>query len=411
MNNRTIIGIDVSKSTANIAIIQDLKVLNEFKITLDILGFQQLRQQFSHYDDAPEIVFESTGVYSRRLEYYFEQQHLDYHILNPLAAKNRMATGTRQRKNDEHDARQLAISEYTGQLERYVLAYKQDPIYRELKDMSRYYDQLNEDKKRARNRVHRALQLTFASYSDSKDGFNFDNKIAWQLLTLFPHAQLIRDFDDLNELEEEILAANFSGVGLKRAHEYAHKLWKLAAKNGDGVAVNSDNTRQVKVLAQQVLDLDRNQDEQVKRMSKLGQNLPEFTLLQTIPGIGASTAIRLIGELGDIRRFETRQQLNSYVGIDLTEIDSGDFRSARHITKHGNPHARRILYWTVILMTNPKMADNHIRDKYLKRRGAGSKKPLIVKEIDHLIKTILYLIKTNQPYSYELSPHTNKSSL
>ncbi|MCT4488956.1 IS110 family transposase [Levilactobacillus parabrevis] len=402
---RTVIGIDVSKNKANIAVTTYLIVVKESAISLDMLGFNELKHVVLQFGGNPEIVFEATGVYSRRLEYFLQREHLNYHILNPLTAKNRIATGSRLRKNDKRDAQRLAITEFTEQLEPYLLAYKQDPIYRELTDMNRYYDQLNEDKKRARNRVHRVLQLVFASFGATKDGFDFDNKLSWELLTIFPHAQLVRDIGDLNELESQILSAHFKGVGSKRAHDSARKLWKLAAKNGD--AVNSDNTRQMKALAEQVLALEVKQNQQVSRMIELGKSLPELSLLQTIPGIGSSTAIRLISELGDLRRFHTRQQLNSYVGIDTTEVDSGDHQSARHITKHGNPHARRILYWTVILMINPQMDNNHIRDAYQKRREASSsKKKLIVRQMDRLIKTILYLIKTNQPYSYELSPHS-----
>jgi len=404
---RTVIGIDVSKNKANIAVTTDLIVVKESAISLDMLGFNELKHVVLQFGGNPEIVFEATGVYSRRLEYFLQREHLNYHILNPLTAKNRIATGSRLRKNDKRDAQRLAITEFTEQLEPYLLAYKQDPIYRELTDMNRYYDQLNEDKKRARNRAHRVLQLVFASFGATKDGFDFDNKLSWELLTIFPHAQLVRDIGDLNELESQILSAHFKGVGSKRAHDSARKLWKLAAKNGDAVSVNSDNTRQMKALAEQVLALEVKQNQQVSRMIELGKSLPELSLLQTIPGIGSSTAIRLISELGDLRRFHTRQQLNSYVGIDTTEVDSGDHQSARHITKHGNPHARRILYWTVILMINPQMDNNHIRDAYQKRREASSsKKKLIVRQMDHLIKTILYLIKTNQPYSYELSPHS-----
>ncbi|MGP4118062.1 IS110 family transposase, partial [Levilactobacillus zymae] len=194
--------------------------------------------------------------YSRRLEYFLQQTGLSYHILNPLAAKNRIATGSRLRKNDERDARRLAITEFTEQLEPYLLAYKQDPIYREINDMNRYYDQLNEDKKRARNRAHRVLQLVFASFGASRDGFDLDTKLSWELLTLFPHAQIIREIGDLNELEARILAAHFKGIGPKRAHDAARKLWKLAAKNGDAVPVSSNNTRQMKALARQVLALE-----------------------------------------------------------------------------------------------------------------------------------------------------------
>lgn len=232
------------------------------------------------------------------------------------------------------------------------------------------------------------------------------------MLVLFSHAPVVRDIGDLNELESQILAAHFKGMGSRRVHDAARKLWKLAANNGDAVPVKSDNTRQMKALAEQVLALEAAQDQQVLCMMELGKSLPEYELLQTIPGIGGSAVIRLISELGDMRRFNTRQQLNSYVGIDTTEVDSGDHQSIRHITKHGNPHARRISYWTVVLMINPKMGNNHIRDAYEKRREASSsKKKLIVRQMDRLIKTILYLIKTNQPYSYELAPQSKQHSL
>ncbi|WP_280990884.1 IS110 family RNA-guided transposase [Lactiplantibacillus carotarum] len=360
---RIVIEIDVSKNKANIAVATDLVVVRDLAIPVDALGFNELKHIIFQFGGNPEIVFEATVVYSRRLEYFLQQEHLNYHILNPLVAKNRIATGSRLRKNDKRDARRLAVTEFTEHLEPYLLAYKQDPLYRKLTDMNRYYDQLNEDKKRARNRAHRVLQLVFASFGASKGGFDLDTKLAWELLTIFPHAGVIREIGDLNELENQILATNFKGVGSKRAHDSARKLWKLAAQNGDAVPVNSDNTRQMKSLAEQVLALEAAQDQQVLHMTTLGKSLPEFKLLQTIPGIGGSTAIRLISELGDMRRFNTRQQLNSYVGIDMTEVDSGDHQSARYINNHGNPHARRILYWTVILMINPKMGNNPIPNK------------------------------------------------
>ena len=43
----------------------------------------------------------------------------------------------------------------------------------------------------------------------------------------------------------------------------------------------------------------------------------------SFPGIGEVTAVRLIGEIGDIRRFKTHKQLNAYVGIDVVDINPG----------------------------------------------------------------------------------------
>lgn len=109
-------------------------------------------------------------------------------------------------------------------------------------------------------------------------GFDFITKCAWQLLTLFPHAQIIREIGDLNELETSILAAHFKGIGPKRAQNAARKLQKLAAKNGDAIPLSSDNTRQMKALAEQVLALETAQDQQVLRMTELGKSLPEYEI-------------------------------------------------------------------------------------------------------------------------------------
>ncbi|WP_162255432.1 IS110 family transposase, partial [Levilactobacillus namurensis] len=86
-------------------------------ISLDALGFNELKHVVLQFGGKVEIVFEATGVYSRRLEYFLQQEGLNYHILNPLTAKNRITTGSRLRKNDERDARRLAITEFTEQLE------------------------------------------------------------------------------------------------------------------------------------------------------------------------------------------------------------------------------------------------------------------------------------------------------
>ena len=49
----------------------------------------------------------------------------------------------------------------------------------------------------------------------------------------------------------------------------------------------------------------------------------------------------LFGELGDIRRFKSANQINAFIGIDLKHYESGDFLGQEHITKRGNPYARK----------------------------------------------------------------------
>lgn len=223
------------------------------------------------------------------------------------------------------------------------------------------------------------------------------------ILNHYPNSELLRD-KDLTAIEDELRSWHLRGMGEIRVKNYAKKLFKAASRNQAAVRAGSHNDYQLTYQINQLQQLIQEQKELVQRMSEVAEKLPEKRLLQILPGIGESTAVRLIGELGDLRRFDTTQQINSYIGIDLTLVDSGDSLSARHITKHGNPYARRILYWTIINQVNSTASDNHIRDLYNKKRqSTSSKKKLVVCLMDHLIRTIFHLIKTNQTYSYEIA--------
>jgi len=58
-------------------------------------------------------------------------------------------------------------------------------------------------------------------------------------------------------------------------------------------------------------------------MMALSEGQKDYLVFRSIPGIGDTTACRLIGEIGDIRRFQNAKQLNAYAGIDIMRYQSG----------------------------------------------------------------------------------------
>jgi transposase len=60
-------------------------------------------------------------------------------------------------------------------------------------------------------------------------------------------------------------------------------------------------------------------------------------------GIGLRTALGLLAEIGDFRRFAHPREPMSYLGLTPSEYSSGDQQHRGHITKCGNRHARRLL--------------------------------------------------------------------
>ena len=71
-------------------------------------------------------------------------------------------------------------------------------------------------------------------------------------------------------------------------------------------------------------------------LAQLGQHADLIRALQVFRGVGMLTAITLVSELGDFRRFPTARHLMAYVGIVPSEHSSGTTRSRGRITKAGN---------------------------------------------------------------------------
>jgi transposase len=87
-------------------------------------------------------------------------------------------------------------------------------------------------------------------------------------------------------------------------------------------------------------------DQELRRIVRENPTVKKsYDLLQTVPGIGPTTALVLLAETNGFKDFTSRRQLVSYAGLDVVERTSGNkVLSENHISKRGNAHIRRILY-------------------------------------------------------------------
>ena len=69
----------------------------------------------------------------------------------------------------------------------------------------------------------------------------------------------------------------------------------------------------------------------------------DMYLLKTIPGIDSLTAITIMSEIGDIKRFPHERKLHSYAGLVPTVRSSGGATIRGHITKEGSSFLRYIM--------------------------------------------------------------------
>ncbi len=142
---------------------------------------------------------------------------------------------------------------------------------------------------------------------------------------------------------------------LRHGHVYSdgehwtckHRLW-LATQHFDHSA------RQIafEELVQAMDEAIARRDRLAKQMHEL---LPSWSLrkivtaIQALRGIAAISAITLVAEIGDFKRFANPRQLMAYLGLTPSECSSGAKTARGAITRAGNTRARRMLVegaWT-----------------------------------------------------------------
>ena len=83
--------------------------------------------------------------------------------------------------------------------------------------------------------------------------------------------------------------------------------------------------------------------DQLRQLTPAWRWAPVVDALQALRGVSFVTAVGLVAEVGDIRRFDHPRELMAYLGLVPSEYSSGPSVRRGGITKAGNPHARRLL--------------------------------------------------------------------
>lgn len=84
-------------------------------------------------------------------------------------------------------------------------------------------------------------------------------------------------------------------------------------------------------------------DHEIEELAHAEPWAAQVAALCCFRGIATRTALGLLAEIGDFRRFGQARELMSFLGLTPSEYSSGPERHRGRITKTGNQHARRLL--------------------------------------------------------------------
>jgi transposase len=155
-------------------------------------------------------------------------------------------------------------------------------------------------------------------------------------------------------------------------------------------------------INEQIDQLEEAIDKHVESTDTLARNRD---LLETIPGIGQTTAALVLAELGDHERFESARQAAAYAGLTPSHHESGSsvHRKPR-LSKVGSSRLRRALYFPAIAALRFNAAVEALGDRLAER---GKEKMVIIGAAMRKLLHICYgVLKNQSPFDASLHPGT-----
>ncbi|MCI8757122.1 MAG: IS110 family transposase [Oscillospiraceae bacterium] len=166
--------------------------------------------------------------------------------------------------------------------------------------------------------------------------------------------------------------ANRTILSWHKPMEKAAEVYALAKSAVVLVQKTSATKTLVQEAANQLMVISRSVQTYRSEMNKLASQLPEYPVVMEMYDVGESLGPQLMAEIGDVRRFDRKQSLVAFAGVDAPPCQSGSFESRnRHISKRGSPRLRKTLFQVMSTLIQHAPADDPVFQFLDRKRQEG----------------------------------------
>lgn len=391
------IGIDIAKNNHEASIIDEngSSLCKSIPFINTKEGCEKVIRTFNKYsinNSNCVIGMEATGHYWLSVYSFFTALGFNLKVINPIQSNAFRKMYIRQVKNDSKDsfviAQLMRFGEYASS------SMLQDNIMA-IRLLSRYRVSLVVESSGIKNRVVALLHIVFPEYQQKKlfsDIFGVTSK---ELLLKYSTPEEMLTVST-TKLANFISKCSRGRLGREKAEEI-----KSNAKNSFGISIALDSfSFQIKQMIEQLKFIEKQIDDLDEKINILLKNINP--VITTIPGIGEALGAAIIGEIGDISRFEHASKLVAYAGLDVKVNQSGQFKGTNmKISKKGSPYLRRALW---IAATDAANFDPILSKYYQSLRAKGKHHLTAIGAVARKLCNIIFaVLKANKPYKAPIS--------
>lgn len=315
-------------------------LIDSVEIKHNLEEFEKIRKKVETLKCENLTVFmESTGIYHLPVERYFKENGFNTLVINSLTTKNNYDT-IRKTKTDKKDCYRLAKLFFVNEVQYHDLSKKD--LYANLKALTRQYFYLIQHNVCCKNRYKRLINICFPELEKVFKSTRIYDDTALNFIKEFPHAEIIRE-KRIDALFNNMYKTN--GRHIERYKRVALQLKEAANNSYPGVDKNHADVKNLSDMAEIVKNNNHIINELKVKIIELAKKSPYFNIINSVYGIGEILTSEILGELGEITRFDSPKELIAFCGLDPTIIQSGKTINVHGaISKRGNKYARYILF-------------------------------------------------------------------
>lgn len=367
------VGIDVSKGKSMIAVVRPFgEVVNTpYEINHTASELQKLACSLQSLDGETRVVLEHTGRYYEPIVQTMHSAGIFVSAVNPLLIKEYGNNSLRRVKTDKADA--LKIARYGLDNWAELRQHTSIEIVRaQLKTMNRQYALYGKNKTALKNNLIALLDQTYPgvnAYFSSP--VREDGSQKWvDFAASFWHVESVRSLSQTafaERYQKWCKRRNYSFSSAKAAtiYEEAKELVPTLPKDeGSKVLIQS--------AIEQLNAVSRTVEVLRAEMNRLAAQLPEYSVVMSMYGVGRSLGPQLIAEIGDVRRFAHRGSLTAFAGVDPSANQSGAVeRKSNPSSKRGSPYLRKALFLVMTCLLQKAPMEDAVYQFLDKKRAEG----------------------------------------